>query len=74
MINPKTFLGDTAFDSIESSCGRMFYIYPETIRGSEEWDYTYKIRSATEKGIDHFKHNYCIDGLRTHNKKTLHAD
>ncbi|MCF2705655.1 ISNCY family transposase, partial [Enterocloster clostridioformis] len=40
-----------------SSCGRMFYIYPEkdfraypgTARGTEEWDSTYKIRVNVEK-------------------------
>ena len=66
----------------DSPCGRMFYIYPEknlraypgTTRGSEEWDNTYKIRSAVEKNIDQFKHSYCIAGRRTHNEKTLHAD
>lgn len=40
-----------------SSCGRMVYIYPEknlraypgAIRGTEEWDNTYKIRTAVER-------------------------
>lgn len=66
----------------KSSCGRMFYIYPEknlraypgTTRGSKEWIYTYKIRSAVEKSIGHFKHSYCIANRRTQNEKTLHAD
>ena len=60
----------------------MFYIYPEknlraypgTTRGSQEWIYTYKIRSAVEKSIEHFKHSYCIANRRTQNEKTLHAD
>lgn len=66
----------------ESPCGRMFYIYPEknlraypgATRGTEEWNYTYKIRSAVEKDINHFKFSYCVAGRRTQNEKTLHAD
>ncbi len=65
-----------------SSCGRMFYIYPEknlraypsVARGSEEWDGTYKIRVNVEKSINHIKDSFCIAGRRTQNKKTLHAD
>jgi hypothetical protein len=66
----------------DSACGRMVYIYPEknlraypgTIRGTEEWDETYKIRSVVEKSINHFKVSFCIAGRRTQNEKTLHAD
>ena len=65
-----------------SSCGRMFYIYPEkdfraypgTARGTEEWDSTYKIRVNVEKSINHFKDSFCIAGRKTQNEKTLHAD
>ena len=65
-----------------SPCGRMIYIYPEkdirtypgTIRGTEEWDETYKTRSVVEKNINHFKGSYCLAGRRTQNEKTLHAD
>ena len=65
-----------------SSCGRMVYIYPEkelraypgTLRGTEEWDNTYKIRTAVERDINHIKENLCLAGRRTQNKKTLHAD
>ena len=65
-----------------SSCGRMVYTYPEkdlrsypsTIRGTEEWDTTYKIRTAIERDINHIKENLCLAGRRTQNKKTLHAD
>ena len=65
-----------------SSCGRMFYIYPEknlraypgTTRGTQEWEDTYKIRSAVEKNINHFKNSYCIADRKTQNEKTLHAD
>lgn len=66
----------------ESSCGRMFYIYPEknlraypgTVRGTEEWNATYKIRVNVEKSINHFKDSFCIAGRKTRNEKTLHAD
>lgn len=66
----------------DSACGRMVYIYPEknlraypgTIRGTEEWDQTYKIRSVVEKSINHFKDSFCLAGRRTQNEKTLHAD
>ena len=65
-----------------SKCGRMVYIYPEkdlraypgTIRGTEEWDNTYKIRTPVERDINHIKENLCLAGRRTQNKKTLHAD
>ena len=65
-----------------SSCGRMIYIYPEknlraypgTIRGTEEWDSTYKIRVNVEKSINHFKDSFCVAGRKTQNEKTLHAD
>ena len=65
-----------------SPCGRMVYIYPEknlraypgVLRGTAEWDETYRIRSVVEKGINHFKDSYCIAGRRTQNEKTLHAD
>ena len=65
-----------------SECGRMIYVYPEkdlraypgTIRGTEEWDNTYKIRTAVERDINHIKENLCLAGRRTQNEKTLHAD
>jgi len=65
-----------------SSCGRMFYIYPEkdlraypgTIRGTAEWQETYKIRAVVEQCINHFKDSFCIAGRKTQNSKTLHAD
>jgi hypothetical protein len=57
----------------------MVYIYPEknlsaypgAQRGTDEWNYTYKIRSVVEKDIDHFKDSYCLAGRRTQNEKTL---
>ena len=65
-----------------SSCGRMIYIYPEkdlrafpgTIRGTKEWDSTYKIRTVVERDINHIKANLCLAGRRTQNENTLHAD
>jgi hypothetical protein len=65
-----------------SKCGRMVYIYPEkdlraypgTIRGTDEWNTTYKIRTAVERDINHIKENLCLAGRRTQNEKTLHAD
>ncbi|ANU47300.1 ISNCY family transposase [Enterocloster clostridioformis] len=66
----------------DSSCGRMFYIYPEknlraypgTLRGTQEWNSTYKIRVNVEKSINHFKDSFCVAGRKTQNEKTLHAD
>ena len=60
----------------------MVYIYPEkdlgaypgTIRDTEEWDNTYKIRTAVERDMNHIKGNLCLAGRRTQNEKTLHAD
>ena len=65
-----------------SRCGRMVYVYPEkvlrtypgTIRGTDEWNDTYKIRTAVERDINHIKDNLCLAGRRTRNEKTLHAD
>ena len=65
-----------------SKCGRMVYIYPEknlraypgTIRGTEEWNSTYKVRTAVERDINHIKDTLCLAGRRTQNEKTLHAD
>ncbi|MDR2571396.1 MAG: transposase [Oscillospiraceae bacterium] len=66
----------------KSKCGRMFYVYPQkdlraypgTLRGTPEWDETYKIRATVEKSINQFKSSYCIAGRKTQNSKTLHAD
>ena len=65
-----------------SKCGRMVYLYPEknlraypgTIRGTEEWNNTYKIRTVVERDINHIKENLCLAGRRTQNEKSLHAD
>lgn len=60
----------------------MVYLYPEkdlraypgTVRGTKEWDRTYKIRTAVERSINHCKDSFCLAGRRTQNEKTLHAD
>lgn len=65
-----------------SSCGRMYYIYPEkdlraypgTIRGTDEWSETYKIRTTVERSIHQFKESYNVANRKTQNEKTLHAD
>ena len=48
--------------------------YPGTIRGTEEWDNTYKTRTVVERQINHIKGNLCLAGRHTQNEKTLHAD
>lgn len=66
----------------DSKCGRMVYVYPEkdlraypgVLRGTDEWDNTYKIRTVVERDINHIKDNLCLAGRRTQNEKTLHAD
>lgn len=65
-----------------SPCGRMIYVYPEkdlraypgTIRGTDDWDKTYKIRGVIEQTINYFKDSFCIANRRTQNARTLHAD
>ena len=49
-------------------------IRPGAIRGTEEWDNTYKIRTTVERDINHIKDNLCLAGRRIQNEKTLHAD
>ena len=66
----------------DSSCGRMFCIYPEknlraypgTLWGTQEWNSTYKTRGNVEKSIHHFKDSFRVAGRKTQNEKTLHAD
>lgn len=66
----------------DSPCGRMFYVYPEknlraypgVLRGTDEWDETYKIRTAVERSISHFKDSFGLAGRKTQNAKTLKAD
>jgi hypothetical protein len=66
----------------ESRCGRMVYIYPEknlrlypgVLRGTEEWESTYSIRTSVERSINHFKDSFCLGDRKTQNARTLHAD
>ena len=66
----------------DSLCGRMLYVYPEkdlrtypgTVRGTKEWDDTYKIRVTVEKSINHFKDSFCISGRKTRDKLTSESD
>ena len=44
------------------------------LRGTPEWDTTYKTRVVVEKAINHIKDSYCVAGRKTQNEKTLHAD
>ena len=65
-----------------SSCGRMFYLYPEkdlraypgTLRGTDGWKAIYKIRGTVERSINHLKDSFCVAGRKTRDEKTLHAD
>jgi len=65
-----------------SKCGRMIYIYPEkdlraypgAIRGTDDWSETYKIRTAIERSISHFKDSFSLAGRKSPNAKTLHTD
>jgi hypothetical protein len=65
-----------------SKCGRMVYVYPEkdlraypgAIRGTPDWDNTYKIRTAVERSISHFKDSFGLAHTRTQNPITLRAD
>lgn len=60
----------------------MVYIYPEkdlrtypgTLRGTTQWEDTYKIRTTVERSINHFKDSFGLAGRKTQNEKTLHAD
>jgi hypothetical protein len=66
----------------DSPSGRMIYLYPEkdlraypgVVRGTDEWDETYKTRCVIEQTINHFKSNLCLKDRKTRNAKTLHAD
>ena len=66
----------------DSGCGRMVYLYPErdlrlcpgVIRGTAEWESTYKIRTSVERSINHIKDSFCLGDRKTQNAKTLHAD
>ena len=59
---------DLHLSGTESSC------LPGTVRGTDKWDSTYKVRVNVEKSINHFKNSFCVTGRKTQNEKTLHAD
>lgn len=48
--------------------------YPGTVRGTEEWNNTYKLRTTVERSINHLKDSLGVAGRKTQNAKTLHAD
>jgi hypothetical protein len=60
----------------------MVYLYPEkdlrlcpgVLRGTDEWESTYKIRTSVERSINHIKDSFCLGERETLNAKTLHAD
>jgi hypothetical protein len=60
----------------------MIYTYPEknlraypgVLRGTSQWNETYKIRTTVERSINHFKDSFGLAGRKTQNEKTLHAD
>jgi transposase len=67
----------------DSFSGRMIYVYPEkdlrtypgTLRDTDQWVKTYKLRSVVEKSINHFKEDsFCLANRKTQNEKTTHAD
>ena len=53
---------------------RNLRLYPGVIRGTDDWDITYKVRTSVERSINHFKDSFCISDRKTQNAKTLHAD
>ena len=48
--------------------------FPGTIRGTTEWESTYKIRTTVERSIKHFKDCFGLAGRKAQNERTLHAD
>ncbi len=55
-------------------CRKGFTAYPGVLRGTQEWNDIYKMRTVVERNINHIKDNLCLAGRRTQNEKTLHAD
>ena len=49
-------------------------MYPGTLRGTAEWDDTYKTRTTVERSINHIKTASGLPGAKPRTKKTLHAD
>ena len=48
--------------------------FPGAVRGTDDWNQTYKSRTVVEQTINHFKHNLCVADRKTQNDITLHAD
>lgn len=51
-----------------------FRMFPGVQRDSQEWVRTYKIRSAIERTINHFKINLCVAGRKSRDHLTTKAD
>ena len=49
-------------------------LYPGTVRGTEHWNSTYKIRTSVERSINHLKDVFCVSDRKTQNARTLHSD
>ena len=60
----------------------MVYLYlekdlrlcPGVVRGTEEWESTYKIRTSVERSINHIKDSFFLEDHKTQDARTLHAD
>jgi hypothetical protein len=51
-----------------------FRMFPGIQRDSDEWCSLYKIRTAAERAINHFKVNMCNAGRKSRNHETTKAD
>jgi len=51
-----------------------FRMFPGIQRDSDEWCSLYKIRTAVERAINHFKINMCTTGRKSRNHATTKAD
>lgn len=51
-----------------------FRMFPGIQRNSKEWASLYKLRTAIERTINHFKTNMCIVGRKTQNHVTTKSD
>jgi hypothetical protein len=66
----------------DSTCERMVYLYPEkdlrrcpgVVRGTEEWESTYKIGTSVECSINRIKDSFCLGDRKAQNAKILHDD
>ncbi len=69
-------MGESVQGSSHRHCRFCFPVTGSFIhfRDTQEWDNTYKMRTAVERDIQHIKENLCLAGRRTQNEKTLYAD